>query len=96
MELANKETDALNRPRDLEELDSSLWNDKCDYIDIKSCTNLNTNNYNLLVMQLNIRSLLAHQHELQQLLCMVEKKKLQSRCYITLWYLFNKENYEHG
>ena len=46
--------DTLNRPHNLDELDSSLWNDKCDYVDIDMCSNLNPNNYNQLVMQLNI------------------------------------------
>ena len=79
MESADKENDALNRPQDLKELDCSLWNDKCDFIDIESCTNLNQNNYNLLVIQFNIRSLLAHQHELKQLLQTVEKKTLETK-----------------
>ena len=57
----------LNRPLDLDQLDESLWNDKCDYLDLETCINLNPNNYNLLVLQLNIRSLLAHQLELNQL-----------------------------
>ena len=58
----------------MDELDSSLWNDKCNYINIEGCKNLNPNNYNLLVMQLTIQSFLAHQHELKQLLHTVEKK----------------------
>ena len=56
--------DLLLRSRDYDELDDLLWNDKCDYIELEKCSNLNPNNYNLIVMQLNIRSLLAHQHEL--------------------------------
>ena len=47
-------TDALKRPQELDELDSSLWIDKCSYVNIEGCKNLNPNNYNLLVMQLNI------------------------------------------
>ena len=62
------DTDALKRSRNLFELDESLWNDKCDYIDMETCPNLNPNNYNLMALQLNIRSVLAHQHELKQLL----------------------------
>ena len=53
--------------------DKSLWTDKCDYIDVDKCDNLNTNNMNLIVLQLNIRSLLAHQTELRNLLCCLEK-----------------------
>ena len=68
-----KDIDALERSRNTTELDDSLWNNKCNYTDIETCTNLNPNNYNLLMLQLNIRSLLAHQHELNQLLCTLEK-----------------------
>ena len=66
--------DVLNRPRDFTEADETLWNDKCDYLDLNSCSNLNPNNYNLIALQLNICSLLAHQHELKQLICTTEKK----------------------
>ena len=58
--------DNLDRPVDHNELDSCLWNDKCDYIELDHCT-LNQNNYNLITMQLNICSILAHQHELSPL-----------------------------
>ena len=60
----NKFADNLNRPFNSEELYNTLWNDKCDYVEIKNYTNLNPNNYNLLVMQLNIWSILSHQLEL--------------------------------
>ena len=43
-------------------------------MEIETCSNLNPSNYNLLVLQLNIRSILAHQHELKQLLQDLEKK----------------------
>ena len=70
----NKETDVLNRPIITENLDSSLWNDKCDYIEIDECKELNPNNYNLIVVQLNIRSLLSKQVELKRLLSILESK----------------------
>ena len=60
--------DELSRPMLYDGLDNTLWNDKCDYADIEGTTNLNPNNYNMAVLQLNIRSLLAHQQELKQLL----------------------------
>ena len=60
--------DELFRPIDNTLLDESLWNDKCDYISPDSCTNLNPDCYNLVVVQLNIRSLLSNQIELKQLL----------------------------
>ena len=66
--------DALLRSRDHNALDASLWNDKCDYIELEECDNLNPNNYNLIVMQLNIRSVLCHQQELCQLIRSTEKK----------------------
>ena len=77
--MANKEfdgilEDSLLRSRELEELDSTLWNDKCDYINMERCNNLNPNNYNLIILQLNIRSLLAHQGDLCQLIRTTEKK----------------------
>ena len=63
----NKQTlDELSRPMLYDELDDTLWNDKCDYVDIEGTINLNPNNYNLAVLQLNIRSILAHQQELKQ------------------------------
>ena len=67
-------TDNLNRPVDHNEMDSYLWNDKCGYIELDHCTNLTQNNYNLITMQLNICSILAHQHELRQLLRNLERK----------------------
>ena len=70
----NFDTDALQRSRNLFKLDESLWNDKCNYIEMETCPDLNPNNYNLLILQLNIRSILAHQHELKQLLRDLEKK----------------------
>ena len=58
----------LGCPTEIENLSESLWNDKCNYLNIKECTNLNPNNYNMNILQLNIRSLLAHQHKLKVLL----------------------------
>ena len=66
--------DNLSRPIDHNEMDSCLWNDKYDYIELDHCTNLNQNNYNLITMQLNICSILAHQQELSQLLRNLERK----------------------
>ena len=66
--------DSLYRPIELTELDNSLWNDKCDYIELDHCGNLNPNNYNLIIMKLNVRSILVHQQELKQLLRSLEKK----------------------
>ena len=60
-----KQCDELHRPLNLEHLNPTLWNDKCDYIDLESCTNLNPENYNLLVLQHNIRGLIGNQDELK-------------------------------
>ena len=73
-EIYNNLEDSLHRSRDLRELDNTLWNDNCDYIDIENCTDLNPNNFNLIVLHLNIRSLLSHQQELNQLIRTTEKK----------------------
>ena len=39
---------------DYNNIDWSLWNDKCDYYDTDKCDNLNLNGYNFIVFQLNI------------------------------------------
>ena len=70
-----KESDVLDRPLITDNLDSSLWNDKCDYIEIDNCKDLNPNNYNLVVVQLNIRNLLLKQLELKRLLRDLEVRK---------------------
>ena len=41
---------------------------------IYECDNLNPNNHNLIVMHLNIRSVLSHQHELCELIRSTEQK----------------------
>ena len=66
--------DNLCRPLEFESLDRSLWNDKCDYIDVRDCSNLNPDNYNLIALQHNIRSLIFHQVELRQLLHGLERR----------------------
>ena len=40
----------------MEDIDNSLWSDKCDYWETEQCANLNPKNYNFIVMQLNIHS----------------------------------------
>ena len=64
----NKLNGELERPIQTPNLDQSLWNDKCDYVDIESCKNLNLNDYNPAVLQLNTHSILSKQGELNQLL----------------------------
>ena len=66
--------DELDRSRNIFELDECLWNDKCDYIELETCHNLNPNRYNLLTLQLNIRSILGHLYELKHLLHELDKK----------------------
>ena len=55
-------------------MDKSLWTDRCDYIDLEKCDNLNNNNMNLIVLQLNIRSLSVHQDDLKDLLFHLDKQ----------------------
>ena len=38
------DNDALLRSRDYNELNASLWNDKCDYMELGECENLNPKN----------------------------------------------------
>ena len=66
--------DQLGCPINNTDLTESLWNDKCDYLHIDQCKNLNPNKYNMNIIQLNIRSLLAHQHELKDLLQQLHNK----------------------
>ena len=68
------ESDELGHPLLDTNLPDSLWSDKCDYVDINKCTNLNPDNFNLNILQLNIRSLLSHQHELRLLLQQLNNK----------------------
>ena len=67
--------DSLLRPLEHTNIDKTLWSDKCDYIDPHNCSNLNPDGYNLTILQLNIRSLLAHQTDLKLLLNLLNKKK---------------------
>ena len=67
--------DSLLRPLEHTNIDKTLWSDKCDYIDPHNCSNLNPDGYNLTILQLNIRSLLAHQTDLKLLLNLLDKKK---------------------
>ena len=69
-----KQYDELHRPLNLKDLNPTLWNDKCDYIDPESCTNLNPENYNLLVLQHNIRGLIGNQDDLKLLLSILQAR----------------------
>ena len=67
--------DNLGRPLDLNNVDHCLWNDKCDYVESHEINNLNLTGNNLIVLQLNIRSLLGKQHALLQFLDDLSIKK---------------------
>ena len=56
--------DNLGRPLESVITDRSLWNDKCDYYELSKVTNFNPEGYNLVVLQLNIRSILTNLSEL--------------------------------
>ena len=45
-----------------------------NYMDPLECNNLNPDEYNLIVMQLNIQSILVHQSKLKQLLQILEER----------------------
>ena len=66
--------DDLMQPLELDNMEKSLWNDKCDYVDRTKCSNLNPSNYNFVVVQLNIRSIIKNQTSLKQLLSDLEKR----------------------
>ena len=72
--LSNKSHNDLLRPIDFDLVHNSLVNDKCDYIDPTKCIDWNLNGYNLVALQLNIKSLLSNITELKQLLKTLEQK----------------------
>ena len=59
---------------ELDSINRDLWNDKCDYIDVSDCPNLNPNGHNFIILQYNIQSLLAHQEALRRLLNNLQNK----------------------
>ena len=73
-DIQHKLFDNLQRPSELDTLDWSLWSDKCNYIDPNECVNLNPNNHNLIIVQFNIHSILAHQDNLKRLLNNLKNK----------------------
>ena len=70
----DKMFDDLMRPLELNNHDKVLWNDKCDYYELENCNDLNPNHYNLVTLELNIRSLLAHEIDLKHLLQNLENR----------------------
>ena len=72
--IEHKLMDNLNRPLEIDTVNRNLWNDKCDYINIEDCNNLNPENFNFIVMQHNIRGLLTNQGNLKHLLNCLQKK----------------------
>ena len=77
--LSNTSCDDLLRPVDFDLVQDSLLNDKCDYIDPTKYIDLNPNGYNLVALQLNIRSLIFNITELKQLLITLEQKTIKSQ-----------------
>ena len=69
--------DNLGQPLESVFTDRSLWNDKCDYYELGKVTNFNPEGYNLVVLQLNIRSMLTNLSELQQLISTLDNKGTQ-------------------
>ena len=62
---SDKLHDELLRPMNFDQMDESLWNVKCDYVEPEKCIDQNPNNLNLIVLQLNMQSILSHQTELK-------------------------------
>ena len=84
--------DNLMRPLEFENLDHSLWNDKCDYYELSKLTNFNLDGYNLLVLQLNIRSMLSNLSELRQLIHTLDNKGTQVDLILLCETFLNKKN----
>ena len=72
---STKTHDELERPLNFADVNKSLWNDKCDYIDPDKCKDFNPNGFNLIILQLNIRSLFSNITELKQLLHTQNQKR---------------------
>ena len=68
--------DCLSRPVSFESETECLWSDKCDYWIANDCENLNPHNYNLVILQWNIRSLMRNLNELKLLLTKLENINL--------------------
>ena len=68
--------DNLKRPLPLDDTPRELWSVKCDYVDLDECNDCNPKGYNFIVLQLNIRSILANQMELKLLLNTLKNKNL--------------------
>ena len=66
--------DNLKRPLPLDDTPTELWSDRCDYVDLDECNECNPKGYNFIVLQLNIRSILANQLELKMLLNTLKNK----------------------
>ena len=71
---ANKEYDEFLCPLNNRNLDESLSSDKCDYIDLDHCTNLNPNGLNLVITHLNVCSLIVNQSSVRNLLDTMKSK----------------------
>ena len=67
--------DNLGRPLDHDNINQALWNDKCDYLELEEILNLNPKENNLTMLQLNIRSMLGKQNELNSILNMLHTNK---------------------
>ena len=67
-------TDSLSRPLLMENVLENLWSDKCDYWLADNYENLNPSNYNFIVMQWNICSLMTNIRELKLLLNKLEQR----------------------
>ena len=60
--------DNLHRPHPVNDINSNLWNDKCNYLELEDIKNLNPCEKNFLIMQLYIHSTVSKKTELIDIL----------------------------
>ena len=60
--------DNLYRLHQVNDINSNLWNDKCDYLELEDFKNLYPYEKNLLIIQLNICSAVSKKSELIDIL----------------------------
>ena len=85
-----KSNDEVKRPLNFDTNDETLGNDKCDYIDLQNAKNLNPSGLNLVILQLNIRSILSHITELKMLINILETKNAQANIILLCETFLNK------
>ena len=78
-------------PVSFESVSESLWSDKCDYWVMGKCHKLNPSNYNFIVIQWNIQSLISNMNELKLLLTKLEGKNTPTDAILLCETFLNKD-----